>query len=111
MVPKKRPSPKVFAECLERDDQHEERFFIIEEASSFGKKCLVDLSHNVCVPLATRKTVPGMIRQLEVRSRAAPFTTQKLFPETGHLVWEPKPLPLLNPTGAKGPKKKQVANK
>ena len=107
---KNRPSPEVFAERLERAAQHEERCSIIREASSFGKKCLVDLSHRVCLPLATSKTLPEMIRQLEVRSRAGPFTIQKLFPETGLVVWEPKPLPFLNPTGAKGPKKKQVCD-
>ena len=74
------------------------------------KCCPVDLSHRVCLPLATSKMLPEMIRQQKVRSCAGPFPIQKVFIESGHVVWEPKPLPFPSPSCAIGPRKKQVCN-
>lgn len=105
-----RPTAEAMAERLERAAQHDERVAIIQEAAQLGKKFLVDVSHHVCVPLATSRTVPEMVRHLEAHSFAGPFTIQKLFLETGHVAWDPKPLAFLNPIGAKGPKKKKVCN-
>ena len=103
-------TPEAFAERLEQCEAHEGRLALIAEAARLGKKFLQSVSHNVCVPLPTSKTIQEGVRALEVRSQAGPFKVKRLFPDSGHFVWAPKPVADLLPDRAKGPQALKPSN-